>query len=182
MLNRRLPISKLIVLSTILGSVSFLTGCGGGGGGGDSFIGAAEVRVTVSPNKIDTGDRSQVRVTIREVHENGIALKVRYPVGLEYVRDSAILQVGSSKIDSGPLNNVAPGDEVYLVFYFSPDLFKKSNEGELYFELEATSEVVDGQIEVDADVDDPDVDNDDEFDATLPEFLSESSASIAVVD
>lgn len=184
---RRLPIQSRTrysyrALCILIVALISLHGCGGGGGGGEDFIGAANVRITASPNRIDTGDRTLVKISIRDVHENGIALKVRFPVGLVYVRDSAVLTVGNSQVDAGPLNNVAPGDQIYLVYYFSRDIFGKEEHGDLRFELEATGEITDGQIEVDADVDDPLIDNEDEFDATAPEFLAESSASLVVVD
>ncbi|MEZ4754763.1 MAG: hypothetical protein R3A13_10730 [Bdellovibrionota bacterium] len=132
----------------LLGLTSYGLGCGGGGGGG-GFVGAAVVNVSNSPRSIDTGDRTQVKTTISEVHDNGISLKFRYPTGLTYVSDSSFLIVGSSRIDVGPTINQGDGTHIYLVYYFDADTFRSGRAGTLTFELEARSEVSDGRVEVD---------------------------------
>lgn len=172
---------NLLILLALIGLISLLSGCGGGGGG-DGFIGAAQVSISATPNRIDTGDRTQLRISISEVHENGIALKIHHPDGLTYVRDSATLIVEGADIDTGPLNNVSSETGVFLVFYFTQSIFGKNDRGELLLELEATGEVSDGSIEVDADVDDPLIDNENEFSVETPEFQGEVSASIEVID
>ena len=154
--------------------------CGGGGGGG-GFIGAAIVSLSTSPNSIDTGDRSQVKTEISEVHENGIILKFRYPTGLTYVSDSSFLVVGSTRIDVGPSVNRGDGTHIYLVYFFDADIFRSGRAGTFTFELEARSEVTDGSVEVDPDVDDPEINNDNEFDLDNPEFRSESDSFIEVL-
>jgi hypothetical protein len=53
-----------------------IVGCGGDSDDEDSdFVGAARVSVQNAPSRIDTGDRTRVRVNISAVNENGIALK-----------------------------------------------------------------------------------------------------------
>ncbi|MCB0318232.1 MAG: hypothetical protein KDD56_05705 [Bdellovibrionales bacterium] len=154
----------------------------GGGGGGNGFIGAAIVNLDASPHTVDTGDRTQISTDISEVHENGIIVKFRYPVGLTYVSDSSFLEVGSTRIDVGPSVNRGDGTYIYLVFFFDADIFRSQRQGRLTFELEARSEVLDGRVEVDPDVDDPNIDNDEEFDIDSPEFRAESDAFIEVLD
>lgn len=158
-------------------------GCGGGSGG-DDFIGAAQSEITVNPQTIDTGDHVRVRIRISNVHPDGIGLKVRYPDGLNYVLGTAFLTVGNDEIDVGPKVNTASTTEekTYLVFYFSQAIFGEDEEGELEFELEATSEIIDGRVEVDPDVDDPLISNDTEFNIEAPEFLSEADAKVEVRD
>lgn len=174
-----MPFARFIIL---LLALSVFSSCGGGDDDDSSFVGAAIVSINTSPRKIDTGDRTQTRVTIQEVHENGILLKVRFPAALSYVLDSAILEVDGDEIDVGPAINSGDENDVYLVFFFSNDTFGEDARGTLTFELEASSGTKKGEIEVDADVDDPLVDNGSEFDTENPEFVAESTTSIEVID
>jgi hypothetical protein len=178
----------LMTLSVI--TLATLTGCGGGGGGGgDSFFGAANVSVRATPSRIDSGDRTQVTMELSDVHENGIAVKIRFPAGLRYVQASSFLMVDEKEIDVTPTINqtVESEDLTYLVFYLSQAQFRRSSReyngepGTLIIQLEGRKAVLDGEIEVDPDVDDPDEDNQVEFDITNPEFVSEGSASIEVI-
>jgi hypothetical protein len=168
-----------------------IVGCGGGGGGGggDEFVGAANVSINSSPQQIDSGDRTRVSIELSDVHENGIAVKVRFPSGLRYVPSSSFLMVGEREIDISPTVNATDDteDQTYLVFYLTQSQFRRSNQeyngesGTLLIQLEGRKTVVDGEIEVDPDVDDPAEDNTIEFDLASPEFVSEASASITVV-
>jgi hypothetical protein len=175
---------------SILTLVTFgFAACGGGGGGGESFVGAANVQVDTSPSRIDSGDRTQLRIRLSDVHENGIALKIRFPSGLRYVPASSFLMVDEKEIDLSPTINqtVESEDVTYLVFYLTQSQFRRSSqeyngeEGVFTAQLEGRRTVIDGEIEVDPDVDDPDEDNQLEFDVNNPEFVSEGSASIEVI-
>ncbi len=158
-----------------------LGACGGSGGGdGGTFVGAAKATLTTSPNTIDTGDRTEVRVEISAVNESGISLKLRFPSALAYVPSSATLLVDGDENDASPTVNAAQDDDNYLVFYFSQDDFGPETAGELVILLEGLSNITQGRIEVDADVDDPAVDNQSEFVLEEPEFVAESEASIVV--
>lgn len=183
-----------IVRSTILSLTllcSISAGCGGGGGGGGdtSFSGAANVSIQASPSKIDTGSRTLVSVDISDVVDSGIALKMRYPLGLKYVASSAFLYVGEKEIDLTPTINtdVTKDDQTFLVFYMPQAQFKRSGqdyEGEqatMKLQLEGREEVQNGEIEVDPDVDDPAEDNSSEFKVDTPEFEAEDSTPIEVV-
>ena len=178
--------TALIVSLTGSGAVF---GRGGGGGGGDEFVGAANVSINSSPQQIDSGDRTRVSIELSDVHENGIAVKVRFPSGLRYVPSSSFLMVGEREIDISPTVNATDDteDQTYLVFYLTQSQFRRSNQeyngesGTLLIQLEGRKTVVDGEIEVDPDVDDPAEDNTIEFDLASPEFVSEASASITVV-
>lgn len=161
-------------------ALSLSTGCGGGGGGG--FVGAARVFLDASPNKVDTGDRVSVETRIEELHENGIALKFRYPVGLDYVASTSFLRVDGETIDVGPTENVRVEDYRFLVFYLGEPEFGEERDGTLTFELEASAEIPEGQIEVDPDVDDINVSNTTEFNRNDPEFRAEDATDIEVVD
>jgi hypothetical protein len=175
--------------ATLLSSIT--AGCGGGGGGGGdtTYSGAANVSIKASPSKIDTGSRTQVSIDISDVVEGGIALKIRYPIGLKYVPSSAFLNVGEKELDLTPTINVdvTKDDETYLVFYMKQSQFKRSGdqyEGEqatMVLLLEGREAVQEGAIEVDPDVDDPAEDNASEFNVDTPEFEAEDSTPIEVV-
>jgi hypothetical protein len=164
-------------------------GGGGGSGGSDSFFGAANVDVRVSPSKIDSGDRTQVQIELSDVHENGIAVKIRFPSGLRYVPGSSFLLIDSKEIDVDPtaVQTDNAEDLSYVVTYLSQNQFRRSSQeyngesGTLIIQLEGRKAVVDGEVEVDPDVDDPAEDNSIEFDISNPEFVAESSASIEVL-
>jgi hypothetical protein len=181
--------SFLYVFLLVATITSTAIGCGGGGGGGGEFVGAANVSVRCTPKKIDSGDRTQVRIELSNVHENGIAVKIRYPSGLRYVPSSSFLMINERELDASPTVNSTSDKEdlTYLVFYLSQSQFRRSNQeysgesGTLLVQLEGRDTVVDGEIEVDPDVDDPAEDNSVEFDIASPEFISEASASISVI-
>ena len=171
----------VIAFSVITLSVITLTGCGGGGGGGgDSFIGAALLSVSATPSEIDAGDRTRVTVNIAHVHPDGIALKLKFPDGLKYVIESSNLFVNGNKSDTAPAVNASKDGFVYLVYFFTKARFGENNEGELQIELEGVTGISDGEIEVDADVDDPLISNSSEFSIDNPEFQTQDIAQIRV--
>lgn len=168
--------SLLFLLSVVL-----LSSCSGGGSSDDGdFIGAAEVSLTASPKIIDTGDRTEVRIRIQHVNESGIALKIRFPSSLSYVPSSAQRIVDGDEHDASPTVNATKDDDVYLVFYFSQDDFDSDASGQVIVLLEGVSSEAEGFIEVDADVDDPAIDNSSEFSLEEPEFEAESDSKIQV--
>ena len=177
-MNVQSVLRTLLLITCILNATS----CGGGGGGGgDDFIGAAQVFIDVNPSTIDVGDRARVTTDISEVHQNGISLKFKYSSALTYVASSSFLKANGEEIDVSPYENQSDGNNIYLVFYFSPEDFGEDLEGKLTFELEAVDELENGKVEVDADVDDPDIDNRNEFNINSPEFAAEDGDFIEVV-
>ncbi|RME60496.1 MAG: hypothetical protein D6780_03275 [Candidatus Dadabacteria bacterium] len=172
---------KVRVLLIIVLFTLFFSSCGGGGGGGSSFVGAALVSLSVSPRSIDVGDRTKVETEVREVNEDGIILKFRYPVALSYVLDSAFLIVDNNKINISPLFNEDDGTNSFLVFFLSRSLFSENGEGRVEFLLEGVDRVTSGTIGVDADVDDPLVNNLSEFSIDDPQFQAEAEADIDVI-
>lgn len=184
-MKRILPNLALLASVTVA-----LHGCGGGGGdgGSDSFSGAASVSIRVTPSDIDTGDRTEVELSVGDVSDVGIALKVRYPSGLRYVASSATLTVDNVEKKINPGANVTSQEAKisYLVFYLPQKSFRSPGEtyngepGTITFQLSAKSQVQDGLVEVDADIDDPAKPNTEEFKITSPEFLADDQAPISV--
>lgn len=170
------------IVTTLL-MVSAISGCGGGGGGGgDEYLGAALVSLDVSPNEIDPGDRTELRINIAEVDENGIALKVRFPLSLGYVPSSTTIETPDQDdpVSLAPSVTVRADEFRYVVYFMKRSRFGESNQGTLRLQLEAISEAKDVAIEIDADVDDPKISNSREFDADSPEFGAEDSETIQI--
>lgn len=180
-----------IALTLGLATTTILTGCGGGGGSDDSstFSGAATVSVDLTPSIIDSGDETLVKAWVGDVHPSGIALKFKYPSGLNYVFQSATLTVGEKEVEIKPRTNVLTPDEksAFLVFYLSQRLFRQDSEeykgspGLVRLRLVGKSLVNNGLVQVDADVDNPDVADSIEFNVSKPEFVASDEASISVV-
>lgn len=184
---------KKLLLATLLPLCLASCGVGGGGGdgdGGSEFVGAARVSLTASPKSIDTRDRTQISVTIKNVIDTGVILKIRYPNKLSYAVNTAKLRLESE--DDGrtidPSFNGDNDDTTYLVFFLARSLFGDVPSGNedvsepatLKLELIGVDRLRDGKIEIDADVNDPTIDDAVEFDVNSPAFEAESEASIEV--
>ncbi len=159
---------------------SCLVACGGGGGGGGvSDDLAATVEVAASPGVIDTGDRTTVTVYIDNVNQDGVAVKVRFPSGLRYILGTSSVEINGDTFAVAPTSNVSDEKNSYLVYYFSKNLFEDFS-GYLVFKLLAISKVTSGAVEVDADLNDPAIDDQDEFQVATPNFAVLSSDGIVV--
>ena len=174
-------ISSALVALVLLGLSLSACGGGGGGGGGDGFQGAAKVDMSISPSSIDAGDRTLVKTKLSDIHENGISLKFRYPEGLRYIANTAVLFVDDDEYEIDPNFQVTnETDGTYLVFLLAQEQFNEDLKGTVEFELEGRDEVKAGKIEVDPDVDDTQLPDSQEFDPAAPEFQPEDSATINV--
>jgi hypothetical protein len=171
--------------------VLLVSACGGGGGsGGGSFAGAARISLTTSPNSIDTDDRTQVSIKISDVIDSGVVLKIRYPNKLSYAASTARLKLDTEDTFTSIEPNFTGerNDYKYLVFMLSRDLFGdtsddeeiESDPGTLTLQLIGNARLRDGSIEADADVNDPQIPDNEEFDINNPKFEAEAEASIEV--
>lgn len=168
----------------------FLIGCGGDSSVSFGGGGAALVSITANPNKIDIQDRTTVRIKLRDVNRNGIAVKIRFSNKLEYAPNTTFLRVLGEDKKFDPDFNVRDGNVRYLVYFIKrsnfgdlpdeEDLETISEEGELRLELTGRERIQNSTIEVDVDVDDPLIANDQEFSVEEPGFQSEAEASISV--
>ena len=164
----------ILILLTSL----FLNFCGGGGGGGvSSAPDPAHVTIDANPNYLDSGDRTAVTVDLYDVNDLGIALKLKYPKGLDYVVSSAHLEIDDQTYSAIPASGEqTSGDFTYLVFYFSKSVVG-DNSGRLSLFLQGNS-AVDGQVQVDVDLDDPTLSNGSEFSVADPKFNAQDAAGI----
>jgi hypothetical protein len=171
--------NKLLATLT-LSLASLVTACGGGGGGGGGEQQPAQLSLSVSPTEIDTGDRITAEVEIDSITSGSIALKVRIPTGLRYVAASSKLRIGEGFINYEPTTVAAASDYRYIVYYLGVATLEPEDHGTLKFVLSGASGVEDGEVEVDADVDDPAVANSKEFNVSDPKFDPQDAVSISV--
>jgi hypothetical protein len=68
----------------------------------------------------------------------------------------------------------------YLVFFLDQDLFGDDGRGTLTFQLKGSDKLTEGRIEVDADVNDPLVNDNNEFSVSNPEFGAEDDVTVDV--
>lgn len=162
--------------------------CSGGGSQGDP-IGPARASITVSPTVIDTGDRTNVTVRIFEFQTAAVAIKIQFPSALRYVSESSAYAVGlPDLVDTGPDEEASSGDATTLVYYFSLDsLIEQYGADEidednitLLLQLEGLTDIQDGVVGVDIDIDNPDIPNDEEFDSTAPRFDAQAEDDVRV--
>ena len=160
-----------------------LHGCGGGGGGGGSeYRPAAEVTINASPGSIDPGDRTYITIHIWNVHPDGILLKVRYPLGLSYVKNSGHFDVEGSEFSMTPDITAEDSKYGYLVFAFSQSDFgpQGRDTGLATFQLLATKDSITGTIGVDPTIRDPSLPVRSQFDVANPLFGAKDEDNINV--
>ena len=140
----------------------------------------AELSLQVSPKDLDTGDRLTVEIEIDSIANGSAAVKARMPVGLQYVAKSAKLQIGDGFIKFEPTTTAADAQYRYLVFYVGTSTLAPEDHGTITFILSAAAPVDEGEVEVDADVDDPAISNSKEFKIADPKFDPQDGVTIRV--
>lgn len=172
----------LFRLFTFIFFATLFIGCGsGGGGGGESDPSLpAIVDVDAEPATIDTGDRLVATIYLFDVNDDGIMLKIKTPIGLTYVTDSGLLTVDSQTFDVSPTFNKTDAAAGYLVYFLPRRYFGEDNRGVLRITYTGTAAVTTGTIDVDPDLDNPDVSNSAEFSVESPNFSAEASKAIVV--
>ncbi|MBX7137109.1 MAG: hypothetical protein K1X83_03925 [Oligoflexia bacterium] len=182
-MKRLFRLSNWFLLSA---AIAIVIGCGGGGGGGggdETGDGAAvppALEIRANPNEFDSGDRTSVTVRLYDITRDPFILKVRYPKGLKYVNNSSFVVIDDQLYDIGPDKERSSSDFTYLVYFMDADLFFENREGTVHFQLEATKNTGEVEIEGDADVDNPLVDNSGEFNVNTPQFDPQDSTEIKV--
>ena len=174
-----------LVLSIVL-SVSILScGLGGGGGGGNELI-AADVSISADPREIDSGDRVRITVFLSDVKEDGVLLKFRYSNKFAYVRNSSLLNVNGDDVKVSPAaeDSVGPelNGETYLVYDLPHSAFGDEDNAEFQFVIEGVGKITNGDIEVDADFNDPHETISQKFSILSPEFEAKAFVEVTVTD
>jgi len=158
----------------------FAVGCGGSGN--DGFFGAAFVDVEAAPRLIDIGDATFVTVRVEDVDDDSIFLKVRFPVGLAYLKGSSQLRVKGEEIPREPdlIFTQAQESKNYIIYFLSRSEFQDRDESIVSFDLVGESRISKGDIEVDADIDNENIDNGSEISFSDPKFQTEDNVEIQV--
>lgn len=158
-----------------------LAGCDIAGGGGSDPYEPASVSVDVSPYAIDSGDNTTVTVDYWKNTDDDFVIKVRYPVNIKYVLDSSTLEVKGKVLDAGP--DVAFQDEEsgYLAYFIDRSKAPRASQGKLTFVMQGLTDLqTGGKVEVDVDLDDPDVPDKEEFSSTEIKFTAQEYDDIRV--
>jgi hypothetical protein len=171
-MNRIQLLSVVIFLSTLC------LACGGGGG--DGTIEPAQVSIQVTPDVLDSGERTRIRLKLYDFSDTKVIVKVRFPAGLDFVADSAAYFVDNQDVEIDPGAEAAGDDQDYLVFFVNTEELNNPDNLELLFQLRGVDDVLPSEIEVDIDLDDEAIANDVEFTVETPQFDIQESAYIQV--
>jgi hypothetical protein len=152
------------------------------GSSNDGFFGTAFVKVNADPTVIDVGDASFVTIDVDDVDDDNFFLKVRFPTGVQYLEGSSTIRVQGSDSERNPdlVFTSVDSNHNYLVYFLSRAEFGDSDGSRVTFDLVGFDRISKGLIEVDADIDDPNIDNNAEFDQNEPKFDAEASTEIQV--
>lgn len=186
-------LSNIILATTLAVPVALaLSSCGmGGGGGGNGSDGdqvePAELNLVVTPPEIDSGDRMLLKITMSEIHKDGLLLKVQFPTAMHYVTGTSFLTVDGDEIDIDPAARVTTGvaedQKSYVVYDLSHDTFGNERSAQMTLKLEGDSEVKEGAtVAVDADFNDPGLRFDQKFNALAPQFDPQDRVKIKIRD
>lgn len=171
-MNRKQLASVVIFLSTLC------LACGGGGG--DGTIDPAQVSIKVTPDVIDSGERTRIRLELYDFSDTKVIVKVRFPSGLDFVADSAAYLVDNQDVEIEPNVEGVGDSQDYLVFFVNTEELNDPEDLQLLFQLRGVEDVAPSEIEVDIDLDDEAIANDVEFTVETPQFDIQESAYIQV--
>jgi hypothetical protein len=159
--------------------------CGGGGGGGGSeaegnYPGYTEFHV--ERDSLDSGDLTDVTVTVFDINRNGVFLKFHYPSSLAYRSGSAIMHTGDadSWTTTSPFDATSTGSDKYLVFTVFPPPDDQTNRVSIGFTLRAVSGDPSAYVEVELDNNDPALPDNEEFNDSYPQFSSDDRWNISI--
>lgn len=167
-----LRIATLVAATTALSAAIASCGVGGGGGGGGGTANyAGSLSLSVERDRIDSGDKTRVRIEINDLNLDGAILKFHYPNSLRYVGNSAVLfPEKEEQSEISPYDEVSIDGERYLVFFLYPSSALNDAYISLEFDLKATKSDSEAYVEVDLDNNDLNILDSLEFKASSPRF------------
>jgi len=185
MLFPRNGVEKMIRVTCLacLFALLLMPACGSDADFDDDDQGAAFfVDVSVEPSHIDSGDRTTVRINFGNLQDPAVAIKVRFPEQLSYVDRSGYFVIGGEVFRDVPDDGGTASPYSFVVFYFRTAELSLDPTGELVFELEGFSDIRDGKVGVDIDIDNPDISNLEEFSISDPRFdaLAEDDIQVGI--
>ncbi len=160
-------------------------GGGGGGGGSDTANSNYEgyIDFQLEKDSLDSGDLTQVSLTVYDMNPNGVILKFHYPEALRLVRGSGVLYVGN---DGYSQQIFADAEETvdgsrYLAYFLFPKDMDNGNQQTVVFDLKAIAPDASAYIEVDLDNNDPNIPDRKEFSAEDPQFTNIDRFNVGIV-
>lgn len=160
-------------------------GGGGGGGGSDTANSNYEgyIDFQLEKDSLDSGDLTQVSLTVYDMNPNGVILKFHYPEALRLVRGSGVLYVGN---DGYSQQIFADAEETvdgsrYLAYFLFPKDIDNGSQQTVVFDLKAIAPDASAYLEVDLDNNDPNIPDSKEFSAEDPQFTSIDRFNIGIV-
>lgn len=177
-------IRRLLIPVTIGLAVASCGGIGGGGGGGgsegDNYPGYTELQV--ERDSLDSGDLTDVTLTVYDINPNGVFVKFHYPASLKYQAGSLMSYSGDadSWVTTTPFDSVTVGTDKYLVLRVTRPPEDESNRVAISLTLRAVSGDPSAYIEVDLDNNDLTIPDGQEFDNTNPQFSSDDRWNISI--
>jgi hypothetical protein len=179
-----MSLKHLNASATAIACVIFSFGLVACGSDGDNPFksGTAYVSIETDPENIDVGDKTFVRVRIDDIKEDKFFLKIRFPIGLEYLERTSYIEIDGRDESRNPdkIFVGAEDDRNYLVYFLSKEELGDEHDTTISFDLVGRGRVSSGKIEVDADLDDPSINNNEEVTAESPLFGAETEAFIQV--
>lgn len=172
-----------LTLSLIFAVSVLSCGLGGGGGGGGDELVAADVSIVASPRQIDSGDRIRVTIFMSDIKEDGLLLKLRYSSRLAYVRNSSTVTVDGDNVSVNPgANETINNNLTYLVYDLPHSTFGDNDNAQIELILEGQGRLSEGEIEVDADFNDPSQSFSQKFSVLSPEFDPKAFVRVTIND
>ena len=177
------PLSKkslfITSLVTIVAACGGLGGGGGGGGSGANYEG--DLYLELERDQIDSGDLDKVNIEVANLNPHGAILKVRMPLSLRYVQNSAVMFPGrDERRPISPDRSVADDNQRFLVFFLDPREAIDQEYVSLQFTVKALAGDEDGYVEIDLDNNDPSIPDSREFSLDDPNFTAKDRRSIYV--
>ena len=176
--------TSLQLISCISIFALLFSGCGGGGGNSssDPSVTPAYVNLDVVPKNLDAGDKTTVIVYVQDINPDGIFLKIRTPLSVLYVNNSGFLEIDGQDQNLDPDFYQADATYNYLVYRLPAASIPPGKEGKIIVQYQAIAAVAAGMVAVDADYNDPDINDAVEFDVKNPLFTPIDSVDIVVAN
>jgi hypothetical protein len=184
---RALTALKYLLICSAMALTVASCGVGGGGGGGGSdsandgnYPGYTDFQV--ERDSLDSGDLTDVTLTVYDINQDGIYVKFHYPPSLRFIPGSAITYSGDAQSWSAtaPFDSATTSNGKYLVFRVSPPPEDQTNRVGIGFTMRATGGDPSSYIEVDLDNNDPTIPDGLEFNSKDPQFYSDDRWNISI--
>lgn len=181
-LGSRTLVRSLILTAALVAAASCGVGGGGGGGSDSSQNYEGYTDFQLERDSLDSGDYTDVTLTVYDINQNGIFVKFHYPASLRFMAGSAMTYSGDADTwqKTSPLAATSTGTDKYLVFTVSPPPADQTNRVTISFTMKAVSGDQSAYIEVDLDNNNPNVPDNLEYNANDPQFTSDDRWNISI--